>query len=394
MHLSPTRRPALLRHAGFASAFTLVEVLVSTALLALIMTLLLSTVNQTSMVWSRATSKVSQFQSSRNAFEQITRSISQATLNTYYQLDPPRTQSPTDFIRASDLHFASGPATLFLTGSESLHPTHGIFFHAPLGATDKADTANPSTRAYEKLDNLLNALGYFIEWGDDTTRPGFLPAAGRYRYRLLEARQPAEQMAIYTMNDANQADLDAGRTPRFKATDWIKVACKETVAGYTAAASPEAQPRPRVMAENIIALVIVPKVSPGDRTFENGAEKIDLAPNYRYDSRPADASGRTLPWSGIKSDPVKRNWFCQMPPIVQVSMVAIDEASAQRFNKSGAPDWASGLFSGNPSLRTTEDIKKDFAALEARLTDARVNYRIFTADVVVRGSKFSKPDRN
>ena len=53
-------------------AFTLVEVMVSSALLVFIMVLVISTVDQTQKVWSRAQSKVSQFQSARNAFESMT----------------------------------------------------------------------------------------------------------------------------------------------------------------------------------------------------------------------------------------------------------------------------------------------------------------------------------
>ena len=46
-------------------AFTLVELLVSTALIALLMLLLLGTVDQTQNVWKRTTAKIAQFQASR-----------------------------------------------------------------------------------------------------------------------------------------------------------------------------------------------------------------------------------------------------------------------------------------------------------------------------------------
>src|SRR5262245_58736619 len=94
------------------AAFTLVEVMVSSALLVFIMVLVLSTVEQTQRVWARAESKVSQFQSARNAFESLTRRTSQATLNTYYRAfdQDIRTESAQlTYTRESELQFLTGP---------------------------------------------------------------------------------------------------------------------------------------------------------------------------------------------------------------------------------------------------------------------------------------------
>src|SRR5262245_32464200 len=94
------------------SAFTLVEVMVSSALLVFIMVLVLSTVEQTQRVWSRAQSKISQFQSARNAYESLTRRLSQATLNTYYRaFDQDITTETAAFAytRESELQFMTGP---------------------------------------------------------------------------------------------------------------------------------------------------------------------------------------------------------------------------------------------------------------------------------------------
>ena len=71
MHRSPESR-----------AFTLVELLVAMAVLTLIMLVLVSITNSTSVIWRSTTSEVEQFRAARNAFESMTRRISQATLNT------------------------------------------------------------------------------------------------------------------------------------------------------------------------------------------------------------------------------------------------------------------------------------------------------------------------
>ena len=67
----------------FHRGFTLVELLLSTALIALLLLLFVSMVEQTGKIWTRTSSKVSQFQATRAAFDAMTRNLSQATLNTY-----------------------------------------------------------------------------------------------------------------------------------------------------------------------------------------------------------------------------------------------------------------------------------------------------------------------
>jgi uncharacterized protein (TIGR02599 family) len=69
------------------AGFTLTEVLVSSALIVGIMALMLTAVDQTRRTITNTTSRVSQFQSARVAFEAMTRTLGQATLNTYYDLD-------------------------------------------------------------------------------------------------------------------------------------------------------------------------------------------------------------------------------------------------------------------------------------------------------------------
>src|SRR5688572_30440840 len=129
------------------TGFTLVEMLVSTALVAVIMLLLLSTVDSTQKVWQRATAKATQFQSARSGFEAMTRRLSQATLNTYWTAyDPDRKNVAAEFRyrRRSELQFISGPANRIFSSPqigglnqepELAYPTHSVFFHAALGYT-------------------------------------------------------------------------------------------------------------------------------------------------------------------------------------------------------------------------------------------------------------------
>jgi len=164
--------------------FTLVELLVSTAIIALIMLMLVQVTNNISGAWRSTAEKVEKFQGARDGFEAMTRRISQATLNTYWDYydisGVARTQStaPGQFLafsygRQSDLRFISGPmwgqglgpsgagvpwgittASTATSGFVSYWPTHGIFFQAPLGTVAYLDQP-----FYSALDNMLNTWG-------------------------------------------------------------------------------------------------------------------------------------------------------------------------------------------------------------------------------------------
>jgi uncharacterized protein (TIGR02599 family) len=125
-----------------------------------------------------------------------------------------------------------------------------------------------------------------------------------------------------------------------------------------------------------------------------------LAPDYIYDSwRVLD--GKTEPdpnRSGIFLDNRVRDNL--LPPIVQVTMVAIDEASASRLalNMSGKPDWLNKPSSLFQRANTEDTVLQDIAELEKRLrgynSAGRIAYRIFSTDVVIRGSKWSRDFAN
>src|ERR1043165_7333896 len=66
------------------SAFTLVELMVSTAVIVLIFATLLTMTDSTQRLTQSTSAKVEQFREARVAFEAMTRRISQATLNTYW----------------------------------------------------------------------------------------------------------------------------------------------------------------------------------------------------------------------------------------------------------------------------------------------------------------------
>jgi len=353
-------------------AFTLIELLVSMTLLLLLGVLVSTMVQTVSSMTRRTRDQVESYQGARAGFEALTRTISQATLNTYWDYydsdgkpanDSAYSGTPAKYGRQSELHFRSGPTKdLFGAANDALkRPTGALFFQVPAGFS--------SNSTLEPLTNILNAVGFFLEFGsDENLRPDFLAGLTniplRYRYRLMQMQQPSENLEIYT------PDATTARTKWF--TDPL---------GFTAGVAEKDRPV-SVLAENVIALVIIPKLS----STEDPSGAALVRTNYHYDSRSAKAFSAT-PASG---GPISGTTLHQLPPLVEAIMVVIDESSAQRLaaaNGANPPNFGQGdLFQ---TLSSSSDVDADLATLEKNLTAQRVNYRVYRTVVGIRGAKWS-----
>jgi uncharacterized protein (TIGR02599 family) len=417
-----------------SAAFTLVEVMVSTALVVAIMVLLLSTVDQTQKVWQRARSKASQFQSARNAFDSMARRMSQATLNTYWrahEIDVTNSRADYLYRRQGEFQFISAPAPAIfnaapiLTGlnapADESYPTHAVFFHAPLGYTTEIEQGTTDVRRFRALDSLMAATGYFIEFGDDPDLPTFLremqpPYPAKYRYRLVELTLPAEKLNIYERpqddtrlndprifnerNDYYEGLVNTDRSPvaSYVRPLWMRQAlARELVPG-----SSSGQHRFKhghVMADNIVALIILPKLAERDRRRRSSStstqpdpDYLELAPHFMYDS------WRTLS-GGTATDPITRSRVDNrarenlLPPTVQLTMIAIDEPSALRMNASPSkmPKWTQNRFKRVETVQQfDEEMESLTEAIQKDPEFPNINFRVFTTDVVIRGSKWSR----
>src|SRR5207244_2432555 len=87
-----------------------------------------------------------------------------------------------------------------------------------------------------------------------------------------------------------------------------------------------------LLAENIVALVLLPRLAAAEEKEREKLGKPMLAAKYRYDSTTSNADPEINPKN-------------QLPPVVQVTMVAIDEASAIRL--------ADRFGTGAPNLQTS-----------------------------------------
>jgi len=356
-----------------AAGFTLVELMVSVSLLSVVALILVSMTNSTASTWRYTTGRIEQFRGANTAFESITRRLSQATLNTYWDyLDAsgnPRTASnapsfvPKRYGRASDLRFISGSMTggaKKLIASGSLRrPTHGVFFQTPLGFVD--DTAS-----FSGLENLLNTWGYYVEFRDDAaTRPAFVPTTlvpARHRYRLMELMQPSNSLSIYNY-------ISKSPSP-YVAKTWFTDALPTTAAVPSATAPPSPI---HILAENVIAMVVQPKLSKKEETLTG---KV-LSKDYYYDTTTTNTDPEINPKN-------------QLPPIVQVTLVAIDETSAARLEKGSTPPAFDASL--NTLFLDSTKFDADLETLQTQLRDASppINFRVFTSSVSIRGAKWSR----
>lgn len=330
--------------------FSLVEMMVAVTILSFLLLIMLSITNEIGASWKTTTAQIESYQGARSAFERMTQRIGQATLNGYYDYfdasgngasSTSYNHIPARIGRQSDLHFISGKALL------PKQVTHAVFFQAALGQAGKD---------YSSLRSLLNACGYYVVFGDDSSnsslsgKPSFLSAfsSPRYRYRLMEFSQASEDLKIYSSSG----------------TQWFS----DPLSGTPPAA--------RVLTENIIALVLLPKQS--DTTEASISSSQRIGANYEYNSRTTWGNTST-------TQPAQMNQLC---PVLRVVMVAIDEASAQRLqgNSQTEPDLG---FSYAGLFQSADQLQADLATVESALSKKRINYRIFQSDIPLRGGQWS-----
>ena len=319
---------------------TLPEVLVTLAILLIVLVAVLEMAGQTARAWKVAANDP--FGEAQEAFESMARHLGAATLESYPDYADSsgafRTNGATGFVpdhvaRRSDLAFVCGvtSGTNGLLASTGRTTTGcGVFFLVPEGYTQ--------TYPRTGLERLLNAFGYFVEFGDDESAPSFVrPMTHCYRWRLKQVRQTSESLQVYA-STSSAAWLE-NLVPRGGTTS--------------------------VLAMNVATLLVVPERSGMDKGTA-------LASDFSYDSR----NGAV---------PLTRH---QLPPRVRLVLVAIDETSAQHLaalDGSTPPALVpAGLF------QDATKVDADLATLDKTLTVQKINHRTFQRDVSMAAASWAE----
>lgn len=333
-------------------AFTLVEVLVGCTVLIMLLGMLVTMTNHTTAIVRTASSRVDAFQSGRMAFDAITQRLSQATMNTYWDYynasnqrpDPSTTTGPTSPANFIPTNYGRASDLQFLIQSNGSYG-QSVFFAAP-----EAFSADPTK---DQTQGLLNGIGYFVQYGSDQNYRPSVVGKSRYRYRLMQTVQPAENFLVYA----------SGTT-----SNWVGTG----TSGVIGSAWP--------IADNVIALIVWPRLS----VIEDPVGNV-ISQNYLYNSRVA------LPASG--TFPIQ---YAQMPPSVQVTMVVIDDPSASRLDTGSTTEPVvinSALTRQNSAgenlFTDVTQYDGDLKILTDALSAAHVNYEVFSSMVSLRESKWS-----
>ncbi len=338
-------------HSKSQRGFTLIELLVSITIMIVLLLMIFSMVDQTQRTWTRASSEANQFREARLAFESISRRVRQATLNTYWDYEYDNSLRPTDYVRQSELHFVMGETAKLTQRPTTVFPGHGIFFQAPFGYVVEKD--------YRQFTELLNAWGFFVEFGDDReSLPAFLRGRvqPKFRYRLKEFRLPSENFEIY--EDAEQRRKSQSITDNKWFAQFMGGGAKSLLVK-------------RTLAENILMLVLTPMKAVPEKGAS--ASEIFYQNGYAYNSR--DGLGEKKSDSSQGEDNLHL-----LPSLIRVTMIAIDEPSAAREERGANPPSLipSGLF------KQPKNLERDLRLVEEQLLDRRINNRIFSTTVAMR----------
>lgn len=343
------------------------------AILAVLAALILGIMSQTSQAVRISNDRVESFQSAREGFDALTRQLSQATLNTYYDYyDSGRqartaanssTFAPSLYGRQSDLHFVSGNG--LVPSWDAV--TQSVFFQTPMGYTISGN--------YNGNGSLLNACGFFVAYTSDASeKPSALEQAqgarvsNQHRFRLFRMSQPAENLKVYAeTNPARQKN-------------WFQTPLQTSVSDPVAARENGIYP----LADNVLALVIWPKLP----LAQENPSSPTLASRYNYDSRNPWVGSAQSSWTA-GPQPAQMH---QLPPLLDVAMVTMDESSAGRLLKDKTTSNAALSALGINLIGKFQDprnLDSELEDLQKQLAEKGVKCRVFRATIPLRSSKWS-----
>lgn len=355
--------------------FTLVELLVAMAVLSLILTLVVDIVSRTQNAIGQAKERAESFQEARAAFDTLTSTMSRASMDATWGYHMGTNVNNSYFKRESDLHFVLGPNSNLLPDNQEV--SQAIFFQAPLGFSGNVTNPNGGDSVSDQLnyaDEILNCWGYYISYGSDLEqRPDFLAQGSavlinpeRKRFRLMEFRLPAEQSKLYSM-ELSSADQQSSR-------GWFLGPFQDgtTLADHSTP-----------VAENVLAMILIPhSITHASKTVGDTTSEFTPEPDYSYNSR-------QFQWDAANAK-AKRTRH-QLPGMIQAILIVSDEASYQRFeNSMSTPDAAAedirNVFRGK--FQNYAQHEAEMLAVEAALNQRKLNYKVFSSAVAMRGAKW------
>jgi uncharacterized protein (TIGR02599 family) len=338
---------------------TLLEILLSTAILAIVLMAIAATMGSMQNIWVHLREKSDQYRATRLAIDTVANRLSAATLAPRWTFDEKATGSNDKFVRDSDLHFVCGPADQLLTGGT--YSGSAVFFQAPLGEHIDENGVEP----YDQLRNTMCAWGYFVEYGSDSKeRPAFLRehhdlAPERLRFRLMEFREPAHLLPIF------QARSNTETGPKIASvtgTDQLYSWFREPLHDGSAK-----DRHVSVVADNVLAVLLTADDPEGDLgSLLVGSDGV-------YDSR------RFQTQAGGELAKLTRN---RLPPVLQLTVIAMSEDAWVKMTDDEIGTTASelrGMLVGR--FKNAKSTIDDLKLIDFELTKKKMPHRILTTKI-------------
>lgn len=362
------------RHTGF----TLLEMIVAMAVISFALVVVVQAMARVQDTWVTTSAKVREANDARAGMETLSRVIPRAVLNPYWATDKP--DDPSVLLRYSDLHFVAGPAADLLSSATRM-TGHAIFFQAPNGHAGSDDRNTPESEKahYDTLPNVLNAWGYFVEFGEDpaalpaflaSTQPGGPPRSKRWRFRLLEFRQPAHELELFQMDTTGERPVAklSQFTDQRGLYKWFDEPLLESPGS--------SKRRCAVIAENILALIIQPQ-RPVGPSGASAVGSVDAEPlkEYLFDSR-------RYQWEPRTDESVRSAH--RLPPAMQLTLIVVDERDWSKLTDSEALQAGTGLIGEmNSRFSAPEDFTSDMGSLTGELNRRRMRHRVITTTLQI-----------
>lgn len=335
-------------------AFSLIELMTAMAILSVLLLMLTMMLDQVQRSWNYSENRIGQFREARVAFDLMAKNLAQASVNTYWDLEDENEDGIVDgYYRTSELHFLTMPATRLGNIGVQEPIGHAVFFQAPLGFSTE----------FPNLNSLFNGRGYLVTFGSDRNyRPSWLGSGEKFRYRLMEFRPPAEANQVFA--DGGE-EREAGEPQQF--TEWFRQGMNIGTGDFEDHLNP--------LAENVVSLIVSPRDSILTSAEKRNETSSRIAPDYEYDSS--------------ELGPGNEANINQVPPLVRLTMIAIDESSATRLEDGSSQPREIFRIIGSP-FTSTRSYDDDIASLSAELDKERIGYKVFSALVLLRSARWSE----
>ena len=368
--------------------FTLIELLVAMAVLSIVLVAIVISMQGVQSAWRLTRTAVREHLEGRRALETVVTHLSRATLAPRWRPNDAEALAgtgPSALITESDLHFVSGSSAILLPNLRNASG-HAVFFQGPFGypGSSNGGASGPDSALYQTLPHVLSAWGYYVEFGPDplilpsfmtSSRQGRPPPPRKYRFRLMEFRQPAHELPLLVRAPGADRPFLSTLAGRDSLYEWFRQPVFNSQAGSSAY-----QRRASVVAENILAVLIVP-YDPQLGILRSSASDSNLpyqlAPDYHYDSR-------RFQWEpGSVLATVSRH---VLPPSVEISVIALGEDDWENLSEGAAIQQGESLRALMSGLfNIAANYRNDLQLLQRELESRRLSFKIMSQVLPLHG---------